>query len=110
MRLWNFQEDNFNLENKISIDLRSMEEEAAHLSGQIDVARATKRDALSEIVEVERQIMLWERKIMLEREMAEVRLHPGGGRGGRGRGAEQDWVQEEGGRGQRRRQSLRYRL
>ena len=66
------QEDNFNLETKIGHDLRDMEEEAAHLSGLIDSTRATKRDVLAEIVEVERQIMLWERKIILEREMAEV--------------------------------------
>ena len=46
-----------------------MEEEAAHLSTLIDSTRATKRDSLAEIVEVERQIMLWERKIILEREV-----------------------------------------
>ncbi len=34
--------------------------------------RAAKRDTLAEIVEAERQIMLWERKIALEKEMAEV--------------------------------------
>ena len=63
------QEDNFNLENKIGLDLRAMEEEAAHLSGLIDTTRASKRDILAEIVEVERQIMLWERKIILEKEV-----------------------------------------
>ena len=41
-------------------------------ASQIDESRATKRDVLAEIVEVERQIMLWERKILLEKEMADV--------------------------------------
>ncbi|PNW83653.1 hypothetical protein CHLRE_05g238270v5 [Chlamydomonas reinhardtii] len=34
--------------------------------------RGAKRDTLAEIVEAERQIMLWERKIQLEKEMQEV--------------------------------------
>ncbi|KAG1659381.1 hypothetical protein FOA52_007844 [Chlamydomonas sp. UWO 241] len=66
------REDNFNLENKVMADLRGMETEAASLSGQIDMTRHSKRDVLAEIVETERQIMLWERKIMLEKEMAAV--------------------------------------
>ncbi|GIL43650.1 hypothetical protein Vafri_1318 [Volvox africanus] len=65
-------EDNFNLEGRIMNDLRTMEEEAARLNSQIEEGRQSKRDTLSEIVEAERQIMLWERKIQLEKEMAEV--------------------------------------
>ncbi|GFR48625.1 hypothetical protein Agub_g10540 [Astrephomene gubernaculifera] len=65
-------EDNFNLEGRIMADLKLMEEEAARLNSQIEEGRSTKRDTLSEIVEAERQIMLWERKIQLEKEMAEV--------------------------------------
>lgn len=34
--------------------------------------RQAKRDTLAEIVEAERQIMLWERKVQLEKEMKEV--------------------------------------
>ncbi|GLC36058.1 hypothetical protein PLESTB_000533200 [Pleodorina starrii] len=65
-------EDNFNLEGRIMNDLRVMEEEAARINSQIDEGRSTKRDTLAEIVEAERQIMLWERKIQLEKEMAAV--------------------------------------
>ncbi|KAG2494199.1 hypothetical protein HYH03_007557 [Edaphochlamys debaryana] len=65
-------EDNFNLEGRIMADLRGMEEEAAHINSQIEEGRNTKRNTLAEIVEAERQIMLWERKIQLEKEMAEV--------------------------------------
>jgi len=65
-------EDNFNLENKIVNDLKDMELESAKLSSQISEGRNTKQDVLAEIVEAERQIMLWERKIQLEKEMQEV--------------------------------------
>ncbi len=66
------KEDNFNLEHKIVSDLRDLEEEAAHIASLIDMERASKRDTLAEVVEVERQIMLWERKIILEKEMHDV--------------------------------------
>jgi len=66
------QEDNFNLETRIMGDLRELEQDTAHLSTQIEDARVQKRDVLAEIVEVERQLMLWERKIQLEKEMQEV--------------------------------------
>eukprot|EP00798_Chlamydomonas_sp_ICE-L_P001679 gene1679-33074_t len=66
------QEDNFNLEHRVMGDLKDMEMEAAKVQTQIDAGRISKRDQLSEIVEVERQIMLWERKIQLEKEMHEV--------------------------------------
>jgi len=62
-------EANTHLEMQISGDLRDMETEAARMQSQIDDSRGTKRDTLAEIVEVERQIMLWERKLMLEKEM-----------------------------------------
>ena len=41
----------------------------ARLGSQAEAFKAQKRDTLAEIVEVERQIMLWERKIQLEKEM-----------------------------------------
>lgn len=65
-------EDNFNLEGRIMGELKQMEEESARINSQIEEGRAAKRDTLAEIVEAERQIMLWERKIALEKEMAEV--------------------------------------
>lgn len=66
------QEDNFNLEFKIMGELRDMEEESARLGTAIDAERNRKREVMAEIIEVERQIMLWERKIQLEKEMREV--------------------------------------
>jgi hypothetical protein len=41
----------------------------AKLQSNIDQYKQQKRDIIAEIVEVERQIMLWERKIQLEKEM-----------------------------------------
>jgi len=65
-------EDNQRLETKIKGELLDMEQESARLVSQIEEGRNTKRDVLAEMVEVERQAMLWERKIMLEKEMKEV--------------------------------------
>lgn len=42
------------------------------VEGQIAAARDEKREVLEALVETERQVMLWERKIQLEREMQEV--------------------------------------
>lgn len=78
-------EDNFNLENRIVGDLGDMEREAAKMSSAIDEGRAQKRDVLSEIVEAERQIMLWERKIQLEKEVRRGGAAQRGGGAGRGR-------------------------
>lgn len=61
------KEDNFNLENRVMFELKALEEEAARISSQIDGERAAKRETLDEVVEAERQIMLWERKIILEK-------------------------------------------
>lgn len=68
-------EDNFSLEQRVQSELRDMEEESAAMSTAIDEQRAAKRDLLAEIVEVEKQAMLWERKIALEREM-QATLNP----------------------------------
>lgn len=46
-----------------------MEKEAVRYEVQIDKLKEEKADLLSEIVESERQILLWERKIVLEKEM-----------------------------------------
>ncbi|DBA91706.1 TPA: hypothetical protein ACH3X1_003305 [Trebouxia sp. C0004] len=64
--------DNFHLETKISHELKDMEEAAAKLSGSIDGSRQDKSQLLSDIVETEKQVMLWQRKIELEREMNDV--------------------------------------
>ena len=46
------QEDNFNLESVIGVELHKMEEEAVKLQCSIDDTRLGKRDVLAEIVEV----------------------------------------------------------
>lgn len=49
-----------------------MEREAIKLEINIDKIREEKADLMNEIVECERQILLWERKYQLEREMQEA--------------------------------------
>ncbi|CAG9461572.1 unnamed protein product [Pedinophyceae sp. YPF-701] len=66
------ESDNFNLQNKVLGELRSMEEEAARLESKISGKHEEKRAVMADIVETERQIMLWERKIQLEKEMQEA--------------------------------------
>ena len=66
------QNDNFNLENEIIAELKEMEENATRLESQIDAEREEKRNVLSDIIEAEREIMLWERRLQLEEEMQRV--------------------------------------
>lgn len=49
-----------------------MEHEATKLEYNIDVIHEEKADLMNEIVECERQILLWERKYQLEKEMQEA--------------------------------------
>eukprot|EP00793_Prasinoderma_coloniale_P004897 PRCOL_00000658-RA len=60
--------DNFNLETSIVNSLKELEAEAVRTEARIEATRAEKRDLLNELIETERQIMLWERKIQLEKE------------------------------------------
>ena len=60
--------DNFVLEGSIVSNLRELEEEAGKIEARIQEVGEDKRLVLAEIVEAERQIMLWERKIQLEKE------------------------------------------
>jgi hypothetical protein len=64
--------DNFNLENHIMAELRELEEVATRLEQTIEKEKVLKKDTLAEMMEVERQVMLWERKIQLQREMLEA--------------------------------------
>lgn len=66
------QNENFSLEKEVMAELKGMEEDAAHLESQIDRSRDSKSNALSDTLNVEREILLWERKIQLEREMQQV--------------------------------------
>lgn len=60
--------DNFVLETEIVGELKELEVEAVRLESRIEQSAEEKRQVLAEVVEAERQIMLWERKIQLEKE------------------------------------------
>ena len=64
--------DNFNIENEFKQKLKELENESIKLESQISTLKEEKADILAEIVEAERQILLWERKIQLEREMQDA--------------------------------------
>jgi len=64
--------DNFNLENNVMGELRELEEQALRMESSIEQEKANKKDVLAQMMEVERQIMLWERKIQLQKEMLEA--------------------------------------
>jgi len=49
-----------------------MEHEAAKFEYNIDVIREEKAEIMQEITECERQILLWERKYQLEKDMQEA--------------------------------------
>lgn len=64
--------DNFNIENEFKQKLKELENESIRLESHISTLKEEKADILAEIVEAERQILLWERKIQLEREMQDA--------------------------------------
>lgn len=64
--------DNFNFETAFLERLKEMEEESVRLESKIENLKTEKADILQEIVQAERQICLWERKIQLEKEMQET--------------------------------------
>jgi chromosome segregation ATPase len=65
------QNDNINIDSEIIQKLKEMEKESVNLEVQIDRLKESKAELLQEIVEAERQILLWERNIQLEKEMQE---------------------------------------
>eukprot|EP00899_Mesostigma_viride_P013156 jgi/Mesvir1/21841/Mv04224-RA.1 len=67
--------ENFNLENDVVVSLKELEEESIRLEGRISAGWQEKKELLAEIVEAERQIMLWDRKISLEKE-TQAALNP----------------------------------
>lgn len=64
--------DNFNIENEFKQKLKELENESIKLENSIATLKEEKADTLAEIVEAERQILLWERKIQLEKEMQDA--------------------------------------
>ncbi|CAM9167860.1 unnamed protein product [Chrysoparadoxa australica] len=56
------------MEREFIQELKELERNSAGLTAKIRDARAAKAEILDEIIEMERQMMLWEKKIQLERE------------------------------------------
>lgn len=66
------EDANFNIEIQFKQKLKALENESIKLENQITQLKEQKADILQEIVEAERQILLWERKITLEKEMQDA--------------------------------------
>jgi chromosome segregation ATPase len=62
----------FDVEIEFKEKLKQMENESIRLELEIEVLREEKADTLTQIMEVERQIHLWDRKIQLEEKMQEI--------------------------------------
>jgi chromosome segregation ATPase len=61
-----------NLERDFVGKLKALEGESVELEQDIDDSKQEKANVLEEIIEAERQILLWERKIQLEKEMQQT--------------------------------------
>lgn len=68
------------LETEFKAELKELEEASLNAEQKTADARATKARLLDEVLEVERQILLWEKKIQLERETQQT-LDPSVGAG-----------------------------
>ena len=66
------ENENLNLHSEFVEKLKQMEHEATKLEYNVDLIREQKADLMSEIVECERHILLWERKYQLESEMQDA--------------------------------------
>ncbi|CAM9148875.1 unnamed protein product, partial [Choristocarpus tenellus] len=67
------------LEREFIQELRELESQSVDLESRIRKIKGMKADTLDEILEMERQVMLWEKKIQLERE-TQAALDPGLGK------------------------------
>ena len=73
------EDQNSNIEKEFYQRLKQLESEGIELERKVQALRDEKADILTEIVEAERQILLWERKTELEKEM-QKELDPNIGR------------------------------
>mmetsp|Transcript_13470 Transcript_13470/g.20409 ORF Transcript_13470/g.20409 Transcript_13470/m.20409 type:complete len:984 (+) Transcript_13470:157-3108(+) len=64
--------NNFDLQNKIEATLKEREREAIQLDQKINDVKQEKSRLINELVETERQIMYWEKKIDIQKEIAET--------------------------------------
>lgn len=63
------EDDNRHLEKDFVDRLKELERETITIEKEIEHLKTEKEEVLDDIVEAERQILLWERKIQLEKEM-----------------------------------------
>ena len=66
------EDEAFNLQRSVVCELKELEQKAAKLERDIEAAAARKKGALDGVLDAERQIMLWERKLQLEKEMQDI--------------------------------------
>ncbi len=64
--------DNFNIEMEFKQKLKEMENESIKLENQITQLKEQKSDILIDIIDAEKQILLWDRKYQLEKEMQDA--------------------------------------
>jgi coiled-coil domain-containing protein 40 len=62
----------FQLQQAVMSELKDQEAEAKRLENEVTQCSAKKKELLSDVLETEREIMLWERKLQLDREMREL--------------------------------------
>lgn len=74
------QQSTFTTQKEFDAELEELEREAATAEGKIQSVEGEKERLLVELLEAERQIILWEKKITLEREIQET-LDPRDGEG-----------------------------
>jgi chromosome segregation ATPase len=63
---------NYTMEGEFMARLKEMELESAEMDAAIDLVKAKREEVFSEIVELEKQILLWEKKVKLEKETQEA--------------------------------------
>jgi chromosome segregation ATPase len=64
--------ENFNIQSEFMEKLKELEKSNVSTEVEIDRLKEEKAELLQSIVEAERQILLWERKIILEKEIQEA--------------------------------------
>lgn len=66
------KKQNVNTQQEFKQKLRDLENESIRLENNISSLKDQKAQILADIVEYERQVLLWERKIQLEKEMQDA--------------------------------------
>lgn len=66
------EDKHFHLEHAVMAELKDQEATAKQLECSIEESTAHKKELLSQVLDTERQIMLWERKLQLDREMQQL--------------------------------------